>query len=60
MVASGPTTAVESEYTNVNVATAKCGHPGRQQQRGAFTPERLSRPNTTEAPDTRIDLARDV
>ncbi len=37
-VASGPTTAVESEYTNVNVATANRGHAGREQRRGTFTP----------------------
>ncbi len=37
LVASGPTTAVESEYTNVNVATAGLLHPGRQHFRSILT-----------------------
>src|SRR5699024_12064168 len=34
---SGPTTAVESEYTKVNVAAAEAVHPGREHLRRILT-----------------------
>jgi hypothetical protein len=42
-MASGPTTAVESAYTYVSVATANLGQPLREQRRGDLTAARYRR-----------------
>ena len=51
-MANGPTTAVESEYTYVSVATADRLHPGLQHPRSDLTSKRLSPQSDSEPLDT--------